>query len=108
MIKGWGTDDVSMDGCRQGREGEGKRSKHGEGQGEAHNGRPRAESPSGVAADTLTVAFHAADSLSGSFFWGEADGRVASPFFKFSNPIYIIEHADTLFIVQVENADRLC
>lgn len=34
------------------------------------NGRPRAESPSGVAADTLTVAFHAADSLSGSFFGG--------------------------------------
>lgn len=70
VIKGWGPDDVSMDGCRQGREGEGKRSKHDEGQGEAHNGRPRAESPSGVAADTLTVAFHAADSLSGSFFGG--------------------------------------
>lgn len=47
------------------------------------NGRPRAESLSGVAADTLTVAFHAADSLSGSFFWGEADGRVASPFLNF-------------------------
>lgn len=91
-----------------GRWGEGIRGcKPNEGQGEAHNGRSRAESPSEVAADTLTVSLSRRRQFKWLAFWGGGWMDVLRVLFEFANTIYIIEHVDTLFIVREEGADRL-